>query len=171
MVQLASHEAPRANGEGAAGAAGGAADVLSGLGAAYGLVGAAAIAYSLHVVRLSYHAPRLDPVFLARAKELARLGYASTVLAIGVAISAEQADALGAFFRSFTEAPAAAQTALAIVAWNGLVTTAFPTWAQSYGQARVSAGTAQVVYSMQPLWSSLFGFVLLGSERMEEFVY
>jgi len=127
-----------------------------------GLVALAAVAYSLHVVRLSYHAPRLQPVLLARSKEISRLAYALVFLVIGVAFSTQQADALGAFVDSFTSAPAAAYTALAIIAWNGVVTTAFPTWAQSYGQARVSAGTAQVIYTMQPLWSSLFGFLLLG---------
>ena len=127
-----------------------------------GLVGAAALIYSMHVVRLSYHAPRLNPLRLARAKEVSRLGYASATLAVGVALSSQQADALGAFVASFVDAPDAARLALGIVLWNGVVTTAFPTWAQSFGQARVSAGTAQVLYSLQPLWSSLFGFLLLG---------
>ena len=127
-----------------------------------GLVGAAALIYSMHVVRLSYHAPRLNPLRLARAKEVSRLGYASATLAVGVALSSQQADALGAFVASFGDAPDAARLALGIVLWFGVVTTAFPTWAQSFGQARVSAGTAQVLYSLQPLWSSLFGFLLLG---------
>ena len=127
-----------------------------------GLVGAAALIYSMHVVRLSYHAPRLNPLRLARSKEVSRLGYASATLAVGVALSSQQADALGAFVASFVDAPDAARLALGIVLWNGVVTTAFPTWAQSFGQARVSAGTAQVLYSLQPLWSSLFGFLLLG---------
>ena len=127
-----------------------------------GLVGAAALIYSMHVVRLSYHAPRLNPLRLARAKEVSRLGYASATLAVGVALSSQQADSLGAFVASFVDAPDAARLALGIVLWNGVVTTAFPTWAQSFGQARVSAGTAQVLYSLQPLWSSLFGFLLLG---------
>ena len=127
-----------------------------------GLVGAAALIYSMHVVRLSCHAPRLNPLRLARAKEVSRLGYASATLAVGVALSSQQADALGAFVASFVDAPDAARLALGIVLWNGVVTTAFPTWAQSFGQARVSAGTAQVLYSLQPLWSSLFGFLLLG---------
>ena len=68
---------------------------------------------------------------------------------------------MGAFLASFTTDPNAAALALGIVAWNGLVTTAFPTWAQSYGQSYVPAGTAQVLYTLQPLWSALFGFLLL----------
>lgn len=127
-----------------------------------GLIGCSAIAYSMHVVRLSYHAPRLPPVALARAKEASRLVYATATLAAGLAFAPAQADALAAFAASFTSAPAAAATALAIIVWNGLVTTAFPTWAQSYGQAAVSAGTASIVYATQPLWSALFGYALLG---------
>ena len=76
----------------------------TGTGLGDGLVGLSALAYSLHVVRLSYHAPRLPPVELARAKEISRLVYASVVLAVGVAISPAQADALGAFMRSFVDA-------------------------------------------------------------------
>lgn len=127
-----------------------------------GLVGISALAYSLHVVRLSYHAPRLDPILLARAKEVARLAFATLVLAVGVSVSASQGDALLAFAASFRDAPSDAALAMSIVVWNGLVTTAFPTWAQSYGQRAVSAGTAQVMYTSQPLWSSLFGFLVLG---------
>lgn len=140
----------------------------TGTGLGDGLVGLSALAYSLHVVRLSYHAPRLPPVELARAKEISRLVYASVVLAVGVAISPAQADALGAFMRSFVDAPSAAAVAIGIVVWNGLVTTAFPTWAQSYGQAAVSAGTAQVMYTSQPLWSALFGFLVLGETFSEQ---
>ncbi len=127
-----------------------------------GLVGLAAIFYSLHVVRLSVHAPRLPAIALARAKEVARLIYSSVVLGVGLIISSNQADELAAFVASFASAPAAAAVAVAIVVWNGLVTTAFPTWAQSYGQAVVSAGVASVVYATQPLWSSLFGYLVLG---------
>jgi drug/metabolite transporter (DMT)-like permease len=45
------------------------------------------------------------------------------------------------------------------------VTTAFPTWAQSFGQASIDAGTATVIYTAQPLWAAVFGFALLG-ERL-----
>ena len=48
-----------------------------------GLIGCSAIAYSMHVVRLSYHAPRLPAVPLARAKEASRLVYSTATLAAG----------------------------------------------------------------------------------------
>ena len=170
-------------GSGAAASGGSGADLLSSLadpgallssllststGLGDGLVGLSALVYSLHVVRLSYHAPRLNPIVLARAKEASRLIYSSAVLAVGVAVSSDQAGALSAFARSFSEHPEAAAVAMGIVVWNGLVTTAFPTWAQSYGQAAVDAGTAQVMYTSQPLWSALFGFLVLGETFSEQ---
>ena len=78
---------------------------------------------------------------------------------------APQRQAVVLFVRSFSRAPAEALTALAIVTWVGLITTAFPTWAQSFGQASIDAGTATVIYTAQPLWAAVFGFALLG-ERL-----
>ena len=78
---------------------------------------------------------------------------------------APQRQAVLLFVRSFSGAPAEAFTALAIVTWVGLVTTAFPTCGQSFGQASIDAGTATVIYTAQPLWAAVFGFALLG-ERL-----
>ena len=50
--------------------------------------------------------------------------------------------------------------------WTGVVTTAYPTWAQSFGQRSVPPSTAAVVYTAQPLWSAAFGAAALG-ERLE----
>ena len=130
-----------------------------------GLIGLAALLYSWHVVRLSYHAPRIPPVALARAKELTRLCLGTLMLVGGIALVAPQRQALVLFVRSFSAATAEAFTALALVSWVGLVTTAFPTWAQSFGQRSIDAGTATVIYTAQPLWSAAFGFALLG-ERL-----
>ena len=130
-----------------------------------GLIALAALLYSLHVVRLSHHAPRIPPIALARAKELTRLCLGTLVLLVGTAFVAPQRKALVLFVRSFSGAPVEAFTALAIVTWVGLVTTAFPTWGQSFGQASIDAGTATVIYTAQPLWSAVFGFALLG-ERL-----
>jgi len=130
-----------------------------------GLIALAALLYSLHVVRLSHHAPRIPPVALARAKELTRLCLGMFTLLGGIAFVAPQRRALVLFVRSFSAAPAEAFTALVIVTWVGLVTTAFPTWGQSFGQRSIDAGTASVIYTAQPLWSAVFGFALLG-ERL-----
>lgn len=126
------------------------------------LIAASAVAYSLHVVRLSVHAPRLAPIQLARAKEVSRLGLASGVLAVGLAVSSTQASEAAAFCRAMASGGDAPLHAAAILLWTGVVTTAFTTWGQSFGQAVVSASTASVVYTLQPVWSSVFASWLLG---------
>ena len=117
------------------------------------LIALSALFYSLHVVRLSRLAPDLQPLKLARAKELARFVYASITLSAAVLFSPGQAAALGAFLDSARTSPTVtAAGAASIVLWTGVVTTAFPTWAQSFGQRSLDASTASVVYTTQPLW-------------------
>jgi drug/metabolite transporter (DMT)-like permease len=53
------------------------------------------------------------------------------------------------------------QVVLATV-WTGLVTVAYTIYAQSYGQAQVSATTANLIYSIQPFFTALVAFFLLG---------
>ena len=127
-----------------------------------GLMALSAVAYSLQVVRLGYHAPRHAPIELARAKEAFRLLYAIATLGVGLAFAPAQAASLAAFLSSFVAAPDQAALALALVAWSGVVTTAFATWGQTYGQSAVSAPTASIIYASQPIWSSAFGYAVLG---------
>ena len=96
---------------------------------------------------------------------MTRLCLGTISLLLGLGTVAPQRQALVDFLSSFGTAPAEAATALAIVAWCGLVTTTFPTWAQSFGQRSIDPGTASVIYTAQPLWSAAFGYVLLG-ERL-----
>ena len=55
-----------------------------------GLIAGAAALYSAHVVRLGAFAPRLRPIDLARAKEIARLGYSSALLVGGLFLATSQ---------------------------------------------------------------------------------
>ena len=41
-----------------------------------------------------------------------------------------------------------------VALWNGLIPSAFTTWAQTYGQAAVSPSAANVLYSFQPVWNA-----------------
>ena len=52
--------------------------------------------------------------------------------------------------------------ALGAVLWTGWVTCAYTIFAQSYGQSRVPPTQANLVYSIQPLCTALFAYVLLG---------
>ena len=52
---------------------------------------------------------------------------------------------------------------LALVAlWNGLIPSAFTTWAQTYGQAAVPPSAANVLYSFQPVWNAGLATLILG---------
>ena len=46
----------------------------------------------------------------------------------------------------------------------GIVTTAITTWLQTSGQARVSATSAAVIYSLEPVWASLLAYLLLNEK-------
>ena len=65
-------------------------ELIGGALAGDALIGAAAVFYSLHVVRLGKWAPRISPIALARSKEVSRLVFASVTLALGLAISTDQ---------------------------------------------------------------------------------
>jgi drug/metabolite transporter (DMT)-like permease len=52
--------------------------------------------------------------------------------------------------------------AIAAILWTGLVTVAYTIYAQSYGQSRVSPSDANLIYTFQPVWTSLLAFLLLG---------
>jgi drug/metabolite transporter (DMT)-like permease len=46
--------------------------------------------------------------------------------------------------------------------WVGAVTVAYTIYAQSFGQSRVSAVTANLIYSSQPIFTALVAYYLLG---------
>ena len=52
--------------------------------------------------------------------------------------------------------------ALAAVLWTGLVTCAYTIYAQSFGQSRVNPSDANLIYTFQPVWTSLIAYFLLG---------
>ncbi|KAG7354634.1 EamA-like transporter family protein [Nitzschia inconspicua] len=45
--------------------------------------------------------------------------------------------------------------------WTGLVTVAYTIYAQSYGQSRVPATTANLIYSIQPFVTAMIAFIVL----------
>lgn len=52
--------------------------------------------------------------------------------------------------------------ALTAVLWTGLVTCAYTIYAQSFGQSRVNPSDANLIYTFQPVWTSLIAYFLLG---------
>jgi drug/metabolite transporter (DMT)-like permease len=47
------------------------------------------------------------------------------------------------------------------VLYLGIVTTALTVWLQTAGQSKVSAPLAAIIYSQEPIWSSLFAYLVL----------
>ena len=58
-------------------------------------------------------------------------------------------------------APAELSTLAIVALWNGLIPSAFTTWAQTYGQAAVSPSAANVLYSFQPVWNAAIAAAIL----------
>ena len=52
--------------------------------------------------------------------------------------------------------------ALGACLWTGLITCGYTIYAQSYGQSRVNPSDANLMYTFQPVWTSLIAFFLLG---------
>eukprot|EP00554_Chaetoceros_debilis_P006487 CAMPEP_0194078600 /NCGR_PEP_ID=MMETSP0149-20130528/4957_1 /TAXON_ID=122233 /ORGANISM="Chaetoceros debilis, Strain MM31A-1" /LENGTH=139 /DNA_ID=CAMNT_0038759897 /DNA_START=1 /DNA_END=420 /DNA_ORIENTATION=+ len=71
---------------------------------------------------------------------------------------------------SGTFPPANSGKAFAAILWTGWVTCAYTIYAQSFGQRRIPPTDANLIYSMQPLFSALFAYILLG-ETLGAFGY
>lgn len=142
------------------------------------LIIAAAGAYTMHVVRLGRYAQRTTPLQLAASKASVEAIY-SFVLILGlISVSNgdfgnvpsfldETATQVSSFVSSFGDTISNAKADILIPAigaclWTGWVTCAYTIYAQSYGQRRVSPTDANLIYTTQPIFSSLFAWVLLG---------
>jgi drug/metabolite transporter (DMT)-like permease len=142
----------------------------------------AAVFYSLHVVRLGTYATKTEPLQLAAAKATVE-----TVLSIGLvtflsrtqgsssssfpAIDAAVSD-IQRFLHSVMvdgtlaaswgdDGPTTAKVVGAVL-WTGWVTCAYTIYAQSYGQRRVQPTDANLIYTVQPIFTALFAWLLLG---------
>lgn len=147
------------------------------------LVCFSAIFYSLHLVRLGQVAKRVNPVNLGRAKSLTEMFASATALTIAAtfftdaSISATTSSSsssmfstgiqLQSFFTEFISHPMGQSQIFFLFAimWNGVFSTALTTWAQTVGQQSVSATTANLVYSSQPMWAAVVSFLLLGDRE------
>lgn len=70
--------------------------------------------------------------------------------------------ALLAFLWMGLERPSLDQVPWGAVAYLGLVATALTTWLQTLGQGQVPALQAAIIYTMEPVWATLFAWALLG---------
>eukprot|EP00850_Spirogloea_muscicola_P019168 SM000185S04027 [mRNA] locus=s185:29832:33068:- [translate_table: standard] len=126
---------------------------LSGIPAILG----AAFFYALGTVRLGTHARAAPPVALTSASTAIGLGLAASWAAADLAALARDGQDLSVVWEAWHE-----PMLLGTAAFSAIVPGALASLAQAAGQRAVPATEAQVFYSMQPLWSALFGAVLLG---------
>eukprot|EP00903_Cladosiphon_okamuranus_P011719 g11021.t1 len=124
------------------------------------LVACSALFYSLHVVRLGVHVSKVDTLSLARAKAFSELSFAGLSLVVAGFLGGQGAN-FARFISALASKPDLLLVFIAVAVWNGALTSAYAMWAQTRGQASVAPSEANLVYSLQPLWSVLFAVVLL----------
>jgi drug/metabolite transporter (DMT)-like permease len=162
------------------------------------LILAAAVLYSLHVVRLGRWATVTLPLQLVTYKATTELilGLVLLVVLAGIATTSPSASSdtmlmaatdinhsmLWTFLQESgreivdfftivsqrltagTLSSSSIQLALAATLWTGIVSTAYTTYAQSFGQGRsgVSPTHANLIYSLQPLATAGIAYFVLG---------
>jgi drug/metabolite transporter (DMT)-like permease len=141
----------------------------------------AAFVYTLHVVRLGRYARWTTPFKLGACKATTEAILSIVLIVILVNIGGvtsatgqlgyaqEAGQGILTFFSTMSEklASGAIPTSVLLPAigatfWTGWVTCAYTISAQSFGQSRLGPTEANLIYSMQPLFTALFAWFLLG---------
>mmetsp|Transcript_43554 Transcript_43554/g.49409 ORF Transcript_43554/g.49409 Transcript_43554/m.49409 type:complete len:462 (+) Transcript_43554:62-1447(+) len=133
------------------------------------LIVAAAVLYSFHVVRLSRYARTTTPLKLAASKSNTEAVLSIAVVSYLLFVGQQQdvttfVTDLSAGLQSGTITLTTLTPAILAVLWTGIVTCAYTIFAQSYGQARISPTEANLLYTIQPLYTAFFGFLLLNEK-------
>lgn len=148
------------------------------------LIVLAAFAYTMHVVRLSTYAKYTSPLGLAASKATVEAGLSIGLVTALLNVETTHIDFLNELssdvqtyfsviqsqIASGSFPPVGSDKAIAAVFWTAWVTCAYTIYAQSYGQRRVSATDANLIYSAQPVFSAFFAWALLG-EQLDIFGY
>jgi len=124
------------------------------------LICGSAVFYALHVVRLGIYSTPLSAIPLSVGKcasELILSLVAMSLVDLSTVQGTTTFETLSNLLRFTTDN----QFFYVVVLWNGVVTTAYTTWAQYFGQQRVSATVANLFYTLQPLWSTIFATIFL----------
>lgn len=164
-------------------------DIISFPSIGEGLILAAAVCYSLHVIRLGYYAKSTTPLKLTAAKSSVETVWSILLVVFLVTIASaggsepargvtgflqQQGNEIVSFFENVVdrvhtgtlEKETVFKASLATL-WAGWVSTAYVVAAQSFGQQRVTnPAQANLIYSLQPIFTAVFAYFLLG-ESME----
>lgn len=147
------------------------------------LIVLAAFIYTLHVVRLGKYAKETTPIKLAASKATTEaflsVGLVALLMAVGasggdgstgiLAYAQETGRDISTFFVTISDGISSGAIptsqllpAVGATLWTALVTCAYTIYAQSFGQRRVSPTEANLIYTVQPIFTALFAWVLLG---------
>lgn len=145
-----------------------------------------AVVYSLHVVRLGGWANKTTPLQLVAYKATTELILSILVLILLTTVAPTSIDdivsgpglvtfaqetglEITTFFESLkklvesgTLPASSVKIAVGATLWTGLVSTAYTTFAQSFGQRRMQPADANLIYSLQPIFTAIFAYLLLG---------
>jgi len=166
--------------------------ILINLGIGDAFIISAALVYSFHIIRLETHAKNVSAIKLAAVKAttetiwtalaiagMTLLSSSATHQAFGdngfLTFAKEQGDDILSFvsFLNQDVARGSQQSsnmelvlpAVYATLWTGLVTIAYTIYAQSVGQKSINAVTANFIYTIQPVYTAIFAWFLLG-ERL-----
>lgn len=147
-----------------------------------GLIILAALAYTMHVVRLGFYAPKTRPLTLAMSKARWEAIF-SVILVVILANSANRSampyfiqqmgkeiiiyfETVQAFIANTGNSieSSALQIFVAAILWTGMITSAYTIYAQSFGQRRINPVDSNLIYTTQPLFSSLFAYWVLDEQ-------
>ena len=145
------------------------------------LIVLAAASYTFHCLRLEGIAQKSSAVALGVSKSLAETTYSVLLTSVVVALAMfhgapeESSSSLPSYWITTGQECinfvneigtindwTTLYPLLLAIAWTGLVPVAYTITAQSYGQARVRPVTANLIYTLQPIFTALFAFGLLG---------
>lgn len=144
----------------------------------------AALAYTFHCIRLGRYAKETSAIKLAACKATTETTW-SLALVLGLvafassntiadpagisAYASEQGTEIVNYLSNISnEISSNSLTmsillpAIAAVFWTGLVTCGYTIYAQSFGQSRVNPTDANLIYTIQPVFTALFAWGLLG---------
>ena len=141
-----------------------------------------ALFYTFHCIRLEGYAKKTPAAKLAAAKATTETMWCALVVLLCIVaangdsmdspvfdLAKTSGDNILAYKDSFLESiqsqdiPSTELLILAAAtAWTGLVPVAYTIFAQSFGQSRVSPTTANLIYTIQPFFTALIAFLVLG---------
>jgi hypothetical protein len=144
----------------------------------------AALAYTFHCIRLGQYAKETSAIKLAACKATTETAWSLALVLFLVAFAGSNTagDAGGILAYASQEgtdianyiSTIASQTSsgsldvstlfppFGAVLWTGLVTCGYTIYAQSFGQSRVNPTDANLIYTIQPIFTALFAWALLG---------